>query len=75
MYKDKLINITEMEVVRVKLVADLSQYDRKLVPGRVGTTRPPCTHQGKLNKQFVGVKFDIGPCLDIKWDQLEIIPD
>lgn len=64
-----------MEGVRVILIADLSEYDRKLAPGRYGTTRTPCTHRGKLNKEYTGVKFDIGPCLDVKWDQLEIMTD
>lgn len=62
-----------MEGVRVKLVVDLSAFDSKLKPGRCGVTRSPCSHIGKLNKLYTGVKFDIGPCLDIKWDQLEIL--
>lgn len=64
-----------MEGIRVALIADLSDYDRKLVPGRYGTTRPSCSHVGKVNKDYVGVKFDIGPCIDVKWSQLEIISD
>lgn len=62
-----------MVELKVALIVDLTIYDRRLKPGVLGVTREPFTHRGKLNKAYTGVKFNIGPHLDVRWDQLEII--
>jgi hypothetical protein len=63
--------------MRVKLVVDLTRYDRRLIVGELGETCDPQSGWARSQPDsFVGVRFDNGACRDILWKSLEVLgPD
>jgi hypothetical protein len=58
--------------IKVRLLVDLSQYDRQLVKGAEGITVGSYGFWSRASDRFVGVRFpDIGT-FDILWQSLEI---
>lgn len=55
---------------RMRLIVDLTRYDRRLTVGQLGTTMPNV----KLSiwgDRFVAIRFDCGAELDILYKSLE----
>jgi len=58
--------------IRVRLLVDLSQYDRQLVKGIEGATVSPCGFWSRASDRFVAVQFANVGTFDILWQSLEI---
>ena len=55
-------------MVRVKLLDNLTRYDKRLTIGEIGTVIDPCPNRGD---RFATVRFNNGACLDVLWKGLE----
>lgn len=59
--------------MRVRLITDLTRYDRRLTAGQEGNTCGPTDIWARGSDRFTGVAFDCGASRDILWESLEII--
>jgi len=58
--------------IEVKLLDDLTRYDKRLTIGEVGKVIDIMPRRGD---RFATVKFNNGACLDVLWKGLEIIDE
>ena len=59
--------------MRVRLTADLTGYDARLVIGAEGVTIPGDRSGWSTYDRFTKVRFDDGPYLDVLWRSLETL--
>ena len=64
-----------MQQQRVKLIVDLTRYDRRLVVGQLGWTNPGDRSGWSSTDRFTKVQFDNGDYRDILWESLTVLAE